>query len=528
VTSTQRGALGAAILGSGTVFLDGTIVNLALPNIGKTLPAVAIGVLEGQVYVVAGYMAMLAAFLLIAGALGDRYGRRRVFVIGLGGFGITSLLCGLAPNLDILAAARLLQGLAGALLVPGSLAIITAMFDGPERGRAFGIWASATSAVAVIGPPVGGALVEVFGWRSIFLLNAPLVAIGLALALRYVPELVSSEARARFDWLGSIVGVIAIGGLAFGAIRGQQESWREPGPLIVLAIGAVAVVAFPILMLRRRDPLVPPALFRIRTFSTINLSTFLIYSALYVLIYVQSLFLQGVLGYSPLAAAIVGLPSGVMLAFLSTYAGTLAGRHGARRFLVAGPILMLLGALWWLRVPATSTPWVARLDQPGPLLPPIAAFTDPLPAIILFGLGISLVVAPLTSTLMSSVPVDRAGVASAINNALSRVGQPLVSAGIFILITDRFYTSLAERVPGLDPHSASLRSTVQPLNPPGDGVTAAIAEAARLASTEAFQATMLVVAALLLGGALVNWFGLRSDAGKSAGGSGAEGAPAAG
>jgi hypothetical protein len=190
---------------------------------------------------------------------------------------------------------------------------------------------------------------------------------------------------------------------------------------------------------------------------------------------------------------------------------------------------MVLGALWWLRVPATSTPWLARLDQPGSLVPPVAALTDPLPAIILFGLGISLVVAPLTSTLMSSVPVERAGVASAINNALSRVGQPLVSAGIFILITDRFYSSLAERVPGLDPHSASLRGTVQPLNAPGEGVTAAIADAARLASTEAFHATMLVVVALLLGGALVNWFGLRSDAGKSSrAGKAADDTPAAG
>ncbi len=522
MTSTQRGALGAAILGSATVFLDGTIVNLALPRIGATLPAVTIGVLEGQVYVVAGYMATLAAFLLIAGALGDRYGRKRIFVIGMGGFGVASLLCGLAPSLDILALARLLQGVAGALLVPGSLAIITALFEGPERARAFGIWASATAAVAVIGPPIGGALVEAFGWRSIFLLNAPLIAIGLFLAVRYVPELLSSAERTRFDWLGAVVGVVAIGGLAFGAIRGQQVSWSQPGPTIILAIGAVALVAFPILMLRRRDPLVPPELFRNRTFSAINLSTLLIYAALYVLIYVQSLFLQGVLGYSPLATAIIGLPSGLMLAFLSAYAGTLAGRYGARRFLVGGPLLMAAGALWWLRVPATSTPWLARLDTPSTLLPPVSAFTDPLPAILLFGVGISMVVAPLTSTLMSSVPVERAGLASAINNALSRVGQPLISAGIFILITDRFYASLASRVPGLDPHSSDLRSAVQPLNAAKPGVDAAIAAAARLASAEAFHATILVIGALLLGGAVVNWLGLRSGS-PSRGGAGTGG-----
>ena len=510
MTSTQRGALGAAILGSATVFLDGTVVNLALPNIGRSLPAVSIGVLEGQVYVVAGYMATLAAFLLIAGALGDRYGRRRIFLIGLAGFGVTSLLCGLAPSLDVLAAARLLQGIAGALLVPGSLAIITALFEGPERGRAFGIWASATSVVAIFGPPIGGALVETFGWRSIFLLNAPIVALGLVLAIRYVPPLLSTTERTRFDLVGSIVGVVAVGGLAFGAIRGQQVSWSEPGPLVILGVGAAALVLFPILMLRRRDPLVPLTLFRNRTFSAINLSTLLIYGALYVLLYVQSLFLQGVLGYTPLGAAIIGLPSGLMLAFLSTYAGTLAGRYGARRFLVAGPLLMLLGALWWLRVPASSTPWLARLDAPGSLMPPLAALTDPLPAILLFGVGISLVVAPLTSTLMGSVPVERAGLASAINNALSRVGQPLLSAGIFILITDRFYASLASRVAGLDPYSHELRGSVEPLNAPAASLDPAIAAAARLASAEAFHATILVVSALLVGGAIVNWVGLRS------------------
>jgi EmrB/QacA subfamily drug resistance transporter len=518
VTPTQRGALGAAIIGSATVFLDGSIVNIALPRIGATLPAVNIGVLEGQVYIVAGYMATLAAFLLVAGALGDRYGLRRVFVIGLAGFGVTSILCGLAPTLDILAVARLLQGIAGSLLVPGSLALITAMFEGQERARAFGIWASATSGLAIVGPPIGGALVEAFGWRSIFLINGPLLAVGLYLALRYLPDLRARGDQTPFDWIGAAVGVVAIGGLAFGAIRGQQVAWSEPLPIVILAIGAVALLAFPILMVTRRDPLVPPSLFRNRTFSAINLSTLLIYGALYVLIYVNSLFLQGVLGYSPLAAAIISLPSGVALVLLSARAGSLAGRYGARPFLVGGPLLMLVGVLWWLRVPATSTPWLARLDDLSTLLPPLATLTDPLPAFVLFGIGISLVVAPLTATLMGSAPVERAGLASAINNALSRVGQPLLSAGIFILITDRFYASLAARVPGLDPQSSSLRSDVQPLNAPGPGVDEAIADAARLASTEAFQATMLVVAGLLLAGAVVNWIGLRAGTNRDAAG----------
>jgi len=509
MTSNARGALAAAIIGSATVFLDGMIVNIALPRIGATLPAVAIGVLEGQIYVVAGYMATLAAFLLLAGALGDQYGRRRVFLAGLVLFGVTSIACGLAPSLDVLAVARLLQGVAGALLVPGSLAIITALFEGPDRARAFGIWAAATSSVAVLGPPIGGALVEVFGWRSIFLLNAPLIAVGVVLTLRYVPALHPAAIRVRFDWAGALVAAVAVGGLAFGAIRGQQVSWSEPAPVVALGVGLVALISFPILMLRRRDPLVPLSLFRNRTFSAINLATLLVYAGLYVLLYVQNLFLQGVLGYSPIGAALIGLPTGLALVFLSAWAGTMAGRFGARRFLVGGPLIMAVGALWWLRVPTDSTPWVAKLDVPASLIPPLAALIDPLPAILLFGIGIALVVAPLTATLMSSVPVGRAGLASAINNALSRVGQPLASAAIFILITDRFYASLAGRVAGLDPRSAALRSAVEPLNAPGQGVDAAIAQAARFASAEAFQASVLVVVGLLVAGAFVSWFGLR-------------------
>ncbi|MES2209976.1 MAG: MFS transporter [Chloroflexota bacterium] len=511
MTSSSRGALAAAIIGSAIVFLDGTIVNIALPRIGATLPAVTIGVLEGQVYVVAGYMATLAAFLLLAGALGDRYGRRRIFLLGLAGFGVTSVVCGLAPSLDVLAAARLLQGVAGALLVPGSLAIITATFEGADRGRAFGIWAAWTSAVAIFGPPVGGTLVELYGWQSIFLVNAPLVVVGVVLTLRYVPDLRPITDRTRFDWLGALVAAVAVGGLSFGAIRGQQVAWTEPGPLVMLGVGLVAVVVFPVLMVRRRDPLVPPELFRNRTFTAINISTVLIYAALYVLLYMQSLFLQGVLGYSPLGAALIGLPTGIALALISAWAGVLAGRYGPRRFLVGGPLVMAAGTLWWLRVPSDSTPWLAQAGDPASLVPPLAAFIDPLPAILGFGIGIAFVVAPLTSTLMSAVAVERAGLASAINNALSRVGQPLASAVIFILITERFYASLAAAVPGLDSRSGDLRAAVQPLNAPDPSVGTAIEQAARLASTESFHATILVVAGLLLAGAWVNWRGLRPD-----------------
>ncbi len=508
-----RGALAAAIIGSATVFLDETIVNVALPQIGATLPAVAIGVLEGQLYIVAGYMATLAAFLLLAGALGDVYGRRRVFLAGLIGFGLTSLACALAPTLDVLAGARVLQGVAGALLVPGSLALITATFEGPERARAFGIWAAATSVVAVLGPLLGGVLVELFGWPSIFLVNAPLVAIGIGLTLRFVPSADAARQRSRIDWLGALVAAVAVGGLSFGAIRGQQVSWSESAPLITLAAGFIALVAFPVLMIRRRDPLVPPSLFRNRRFVAINLATVMIYAALYVTLYVQSLFLQGVLGYTPLGTALIGLPTGIAIVALSAWAGALAGRYGARRFLVGGPLVMAAGTLWWLRVPSSSAPWIANVGDPSSLVPPMSALVGPLPAVALFGIGIAFVIAPLTSTLMSSVAVQRAGMASAINNALSRVGQPLVSAGIFILITDRFYASLAVAVPGIDPRSSDLRASVEPLNAPDPSVGAALEQAARIASTDAFHVAIVVVAGLLIAGAIVNWRGLRFDGG---------------
>ena len=509
MTTTQRWTLVAAILGSSIVFLDGTVVNLALPRIGEQLPATLISTLEGQTYVASGYLATLAALLVLAGALGDYHGRRRVFAIGLVGFGATSVLCGLAPSLEILALARVLQGAAGALLVPGSLALITAAWDEGGRGRAIGVWAAATSATAILGPPVGGVLVESMSWRVAFLVNAPLVAVALWATLRHVEESRDEEASAGFDWLGAGVAVIAVGGLAFGAIRGQDSQWQDTLAWGALVFGALATIAFPVLMAKRPNPLVPLALFRSRAFAAINLSTLLIYGALYVGSYFQSLFLQGVLGYSALAAAIVSLPAGILLTLLSTRVGGLASRLGARRFLVIGPLVMAAGTLWWVRVPSTSEPWRATLADPASLVPPASVFVDPLPAVIAFGLGITLVVAPLTSTLMGSIPVRNAGIGAAINNAVSRVGYPLLSAVIFIIVSGSFYGALADRVPGVDASSRELRAEIQPLNRPAPGVPADLADAARDASTDAFHLSALVGALLLVAGAGVNHVGLR-------------------
>ncbi|HJW21222.1 MAG TPA: MFS transporter [Candidatus Limnocylindrales bacterium] len=525
----QRLILLATIAGSAMVFLDGTVVNVALPKIGQELPATLVGVLEGQVYVSAGYLATLSALLVLAGALGDHYGRRRMFSLGLIGFTVASVLCGLSPSLEVLILARILQGVAGALLVPGSLAILTATFEGPARGRAIGLWAAATAALNLLGPVLGGILVTTLTWRLAFLINLPIGLVAIWLTVRAVPESRRADAGS-LDWLGAAVVGLAVAGLSFGAIRSREQEWHDPLALGILVAGAIAAVAFPFLMARRRDPLVPLGLFRDRRFSAINLSTFLIYGALYTQFVVQSLFLQGALGYTPLAAALVGVPGTLFLILVSAKAGELASRIGARRFLVGGPLLMAVGASVWLLVGASSTAWLASITEPATLVPPVAAVVGPFLAATIFGAGISIVVAPLTTVLMSSVPVDRAGLGSAINNAVSRIGQPLVIAAVFIGVTGSFYATLAAAVPGLDPNDPALHASIQPLNAPPEGTDPAIVVAARAASTDAFHLAIAVSIALLLLGAVVNWWGIRGegDAHASHAGPTAEGPPSAG
>jgi EmrB/QacA subfamily drug resistance transporter len=504
----------AVVLGSGIVFLDGTIVNVALETIGRELPGTLVGQLEGLTYVTSGYLAVLAALLIPAGALADAYGRRRVFGIGLLAFGAASAACGLAPTMELLIACRLVQGAAGALLVPGALSIITATFDGEERGRAIGLWAAATAVLTTLGPLVGGLLVQTLTWRAAFLVNVPLVAIAV-LALRRVPESRDEHASGRVDWPGALVAIVAVGGLAFGATRGQEQGWRDPVAFAALAIGAAALVAFPVLMATRANALVPLELFRRRTFAIVNLSTLVIYGALYVSFTFQSLFLQGTLGYTPLAAGVLGLPTGVLLAVVSTPAGRLAGRIGARPFLVIGPLLMAGGLLWLARIPPTSGAWAAEPGNLASLVPPVAYLVEVLPGSLLFGIGLALLVAPLTTALMGSIPVRRAGLGSAINNAVSRVGAPLASAVLFIAITASFLPALAAAVPGFDTSTAGQLGIV-PLAPPPAGLPADLAAAIRAASTDAFHLAMVVAAALLALGAVVNLVGLERGAPENA------------
>ena len=509
--SRRSWTLVAVVLGSAIVFLDSTIVNVALKAIGEQLPSTVVGVLEGESYVVNGYLLTVSALLILAGALADAFGRRRLFVIGLVGFGASSVLCGVAPNMELLIAGRVVQGIFGAFLVPSSLAIITATFDGPERGRAFGIWAAASSATTVLGPPIGGFLVDALSWRVAFLMNVPLVAAAVFIALRWVEESRNESAPKRFDWLGATVVALAVGGLAFGAIRGQQQNWADPIAWVALAVGAVAAIALAPLMILRRDPLIPPELFRSRNFTVTNISTFLIYGALYVVFAYQALFLQGTLGYSALASGLAGMPLSLSLAFLSTTFGHLAGKRGPRWFMAIGPALMTVGLLWLTRIPSDSVAWQARVEDPASLIPSSGYLFDVLPAMIVFGLGISILVAPLTTALMGSVPTRNSGLASAINNAISRIGPLLAGAVIFIGVSASFYGALHDRVPSLDTGSAQVRAAIPPLNPPNPGLPPEQAVAARESSADAYHLAMLIAALLCAAGAVTNGLGIRDQ-----------------
>jgi EmrB/QacA subfamily drug resistance transporter len=518
VTTRERWTLIAAVLGSSIVFVDSSVVTVALPRIGKELPTTVLGVLEGQLYVYTGYLLTLSALLILAGALSDYYGRRRVFLIGTVGFGLTSVLCGLAPSMEFLVLSRILQGAAGAILVPGSLALLTANFSGEAQGRAYGVWAAATSATTILGPFIGGILVDTISWRVAFLINVPLVVIAVWATVQYVPESRNEEATGRLDWLGAAVAAIAVGGLSFGATYGQQRDWRDPVAYVVLAAGVVATLAFPFLMAQSREPLVPLELFRSRNFTVTNISTFLIYGALYVSFYYLALFLQGVLGYSAAAAGLAGIPGGLLLVFLSTRFGALSVRYGPKIFMTVGPLLMAIGVLWFARVPAASPAWVFLPGDPSTWIPPREYLIDFLPAQIIFGFGLALMVAPLTTALMTSVPVRNSGVASALNNAISRVGPQLAGAVIFVAITASFYSGMAARLPGTDTSDPKFRHSFPPMNVarcpdnascPEDVV--ARIQAARDQSTDAFHLAMFVSAGLLAAGALVNAVGISND-----------------
>jgi EmrB/QacA subfamily drug resistance transporter len=495
--------LAAAVLGSSVVFLDSAVLTVALPAIGRE-PRLFVDVLEGQNYIQYGYLLTLSALLVLAGALSDYFGRKRVFVIGLIGFAITSLLCAIAPNVEFLIVARLAQGASGAILVPGSLAILTTNFEGAEQGRAFGVWAAASALAPIVGPFIGGVLVDTLSWRWVFLLNLPLIAIAAWAAVRHMTESRDDQASGRFDWLGALLVALAVGGLSFGAIYGQQRQWQDPVAFAALGLGALATIVMPLYFARARNPLVPLSLFRSRNFTVTNISTLLIYGALYVLLFFQVLFMQGTLGYSATATGLGSIAGPLFLVFLSTRFGGWAARVGPRWFMTIGPLLMALGTLWLVRIPSTSAPWLFDLADPATYVPTTGYLVDILPSQLVFGIGLSIMVAPLTTALMRSVSTRVSGLASAINNAISRVGPQLAGALIFVVISIAFYSSLHALAPGLDVESQEVRTRYQPLNPAPPSADPALVAAVQSASTDAFRLAMLVAAGLLVAGAAVN------------------------
>ncbi|HVE76468.1 MAG TPA: MFS transporter, partial [Actinomycetota bacterium] len=487
MTARERWIITVVILGSAIVFLDTSVVSVALPRMGRELESKIFGVLEAQSYVYNGYLLTLSALLIPAGALSDRYGRKKLFVAGLVGFGVTSLLCGLAPSMETIIVARLFQGAAGAFLVPGSLAILTNAFEGEQRGRAFGLWAAASGAGVILGPVLAGVLINSVSWRAAFLINVPLTALALYPAIRHIEESRDESMEGSVDWMGSLTAILAVGGLTFGTIRGQEQNWQQPVAFVALIIGAVASIVFPMMILKRKNPLIRPELFRSRNFTVTNISTLLIYASIYLSGYLASLFVLGTLGYNEPAAGLSGAIASLLFTALSTKFGTLAGRYGPRWFMTVGPAILGLGLLLLARVPAESTPWILDFSDPETFLPSRGYLVDFLPGFALFGLGLAIFVAPLTTALMTSVPSKSAGAASAFNNAISRVGPQLAGALIFVAITASFYSGLAERLPELNVSDDSVRRNLSPLNTPASSVSERELEAARAESVKSFR-----------------------------------------
>jgi EmrB/QacA subfamily drug resistance transporter len=394
-----RWALLATVLGSSVVMLDGTVVNIALPAIGRDLGA---GV-DGLQWIISGYLLTLASLILLGGSLGDRFGRRRVFVIGVIWFAAASLLCGLAPNLPTLIAARLLQGIGGAMLTPGSLAILQASFVQEDRAMAIGAWSGLGGIATAVGPFLGGWLVQSASWRLIFLLNLPLAVAVVIVALQHVPESEDPDSAREIDVAGAVLATLGLGGTTYALIEAPTAGWTSAGISLSLIVGLGALVAFMFVEGRSRKPMLPLSLFQSRAFTGTNLVTLAVYGAFGGVFFLMVVQLQQVVGMSPIQAGVATLPITALMLVLSPRAGKLAQRIGPRVPLTLGPIVAAAGIALMARIDVGSS-YVA----------------DILPPLIVFGLGIALTVAPLTATVMASVEERHAGVASAVNNAVAR------------------------------------------------------------------------------------------------------------
>ena len=392
-----RWLIAATVGASGMAFLDGSIVSLALPDVDRDLDAG----LTGLQWTVNAYMLTLSSLVLVAGSLGDRLGRRRIFNIGVMWFGVASILCAVAPSIEMLVAARALQGVGAALLTPGSLAIISSSIDQEDRGRAIGLWAGLSGVAAAVGPLMGGWLVDQLGWRAIFWINVPLVVATIVISLRYVPE--TKGEQGRIDFGGAGLTVLALAFLTYGLV---VEDW------IPTVAGIVLLIAFVLHQWRTPHALVPLALFADRVFTALNVCTFAIYGALAGGMFLLVLQLQYVTGYSPLEAGLATLPPTILLLLFSGRAGALGERIGPRLPMTFGPLIAGASMLLYLRVDADAN--LVEVLVPG----------------IVFGIGLTILVAPLTTSVLASAPADQTGIASGINNAVARTAALLAVAAI--------------------------------------------------------------------------------------------------
>jgi EmrB/QacA subfamily drug resistance transporter len=451
---TGRWVLAIAVLGSGMTFLDGTVVNVALPHIGHDLNA-STSTLQ---WVLDGYLLTLASLILLGGSLGDRYGRRRVFVAGTVLFTAASLLCALAPSAGALVGARMLQGIGGALLTPGSLSMIEATFLAADRARAIGAWSGLGGVAAALGPLVGGYLVGAVSWRAIFFINLPLGLFVVLMAPRHVPETRDSAAHARLDVIGAALAALALAGITYALIDGPAHG--ASGSIVAIAVvGVAGLVAFLLWERRTAGPMMPLTMFASRQFSAANAVTFVVYAALGGVLFMFVAFLQIGLGYAPVASGAASLPITALMLTLSARAGALAQRIGPRIPLTLGPLVIAAGLLAMTRI------------DPGD-----SYVTAVLPALVVFGLGLTLVVAPVTATVLAAADARHAGIASGINNAVSRVGGLLAVAVLPV-------------VAGLQGHR---------FYEPG-------------AMTHGFHVAMTACAALAAAGGVLAWATIRSD-----------------
>ena len=488
----KRLTLIAAILGSSVVFIDSTVVNVALPAIEEELG----GGLAGQQWTANAYLVTLGSLILIGGSLGDIFGERRIFSIGVAGFGVTSLLCTLAPTIEVLVLGRALQGLFGALLTPAALAVIVATFPADERGKAVGTWTAWAGIGMVLGPLVGGQLVDTASWRWIFAVNLPLVLFDLWLINRAMPPARPQSVRARVDVLGALLCATGLAGFTFALIRQPEAGWGDPSVAVPLAAGVLLFAAFLAYEARASHPMVELGLFRRHNFSVGNAETLLVYAGLSLLFFFLVLFLQQAAGYSALEAGTAGLPVTIVMFLLSSRVGALADRYGPRFFMSAGPLLAAAGLALMLRLDIDVT-----------------YVTDLLPALVLFAVGLTMTVAPLTATVLAGADESNAGIASGINNAIARVAGLVGVAAVGAVVAASFGSTLEEEV-GAAGGNQAVASTVErakerslarvepPREVPAD-LRPGIVQASEDAAVEAFRLGIGISAALVALGGLM-------------------------